>query len=268
MSHEWDAEAYHRLSDPQFRWGTKVLARVPLRGDERALDAGCGSGRLTGLLLERLPRGHVVAVDRSTQMLEQAAAHLEPRFGERVSFVSADLATLVLERPVDLIFSTATFHWIRDHQRLFETLHRALAPNGFLVAQCGGAGNLARILARAERHIARTPTLAEHLAGFTSWEFADAAETRARLEHAGFVDIETSLEDEPTPFEDAATFDAFITKVVFRTHLEQLPTPELQREFITAIVAESASDDPPYTLDYVRLNLRARRPNPRAVLGP
>ena len=42
--------------------------------------------------------------------------------------------------PVDAILSTATFHWIADHERLFARLHAALRPGGRFVAQCGGAG--------------------------------------------------------------------------------------------------------------------------------
>src|SRR5258708_35623699 len=87
MSNEWDAEAYDRLSDPQYRWGKKVLDRIDLRGDETAIDAGCGTGRLTSVLLERLPRGRVIAIDGSQNMLNEAASRLVPRYGARVELV-------------------------------------------------------------------------------------------------------------------------------------------------------------------------------------
>ena len=107
---EWDAATYHRVSAPQLDWGRRVLARLPLRGDETVVDAGCGSGRLTAQLLERLPRGRVIAVDASADMLRIGAEHLVPHFGDRVSFVQADLQTLTLPAPADAVFSTATFH--------------------------------------------------------------------------------------------------------------------------------------------------------------
>src|SRR5829696_8801002 len=107
---EWDATTYHRVSNPQFGWGQRVLDRVPLRGDETVVDAGCGSGRLTAELLKRLPRGRVIAVDRSQNMLRAAGEYLRPLFGERVRFVRAGLQSLRLEESVDGIFSTATFH--------------------------------------------------------------------------------------------------------------------------------------------------------------
>jgi trans-aconitate 2-methyltransferase len=135
---EWDAEAYHRLSNAQFSWGKNVLARVPLRGDETILDAGCGTGRLTGELLERLPQGRVVAVDLSDNMLRAARARLSQRFGERITFACVDIQRLPFVEVFDGVFSTATFHWAKDHDRLFREIHTALKPGGWLVAQCGG----------------------------------------------------------------------------------------------------------------------------------
>ncbi|CAN5514465.1 hypothetical protein BH18ACT1_BH18ACT1_10740 [soil metagenome] len=66
---DWDAPAYERVSSPQEDWARTVLDRLPLRGDETVLDAGCGSGRVTRLLLERLPDGHVVGVDAAPSMI-------------------------------------------------------------------------------------------------------------------------------------------------------------------------------------------------------
>ncbi|PYX90229.1 MAG: 16S rRNA (cytosine(1402)-N(4))-methyltransferase, partial [Acidobacteria bacterium] len=108
-SREWDACAYQRVSGPQFSWGKKVLARVSVRGDETVLDAGCGTGRLTRDLLELLPRGRVVGVDLSENMLRAAQEQLQD-FHPRVKFVSADLQHLPFRESFDGIFSTAAFH--------------------------------------------------------------------------------------------------------------------------------------------------------------
>ena len=135
---DWNAEVYARVSAPQFEWGQRVLERLPLAGDETVVDAGCGAGRLTELLLKRLPRGRVVALDASRAMLVEARSRLA-RFGEQVTFVRADLATHVERPPVDAVFSTATFHWVLDHDALFAGLHATLRSGGRLVAQWGGA---------------------------------------------------------------------------------------------------------------------------------
>src|SRR5690349_461393 len=90
---EWDAESYDVVSDPQFKWGMEVLERMQLRGDEYVLDAGCGSGRVTEELLERLPDGRMLAVDASRAMIEKA----RERLGDRASYLVVDLAELEVD---------------------------------------------------------------------------------------------------------------------------------------------------------------------------
>ena len=107
-SREWNAADYHRLSTPQFRWGQRVLNDLRLRGDECVLDAGCGTGKLTHLLLQNLPGGRVVGLDLSRNMVEHARRDLQAAFGERAQFVAADLLALPFRDAFDGIFSTAS----------------------------------------------------------------------------------------------------------------------------------------------------------------
>jgi ubiquinone/menaquinone biosynthesis C-methylase UbiE len=263
---EWDAKAYHRLSSPQFSWGQTLLKRLRLRGDETVMDAGCGSGRLTAEILERLPEGRVIAVDRSQNMLAEAWQHLEPRCGGRVSYVCADLADLeetASPEPVDVVVSAATLHWVLDHDRLFARLFDVLRPGGRLVAQCGGSGNLERLRARAAPLFEADP-LAPYFAGAPDpWVFHDDLSTAARLRASGFTDIETSLERADTPFTDAATFRDFLEKVIFAVAFLRVPEPprsELAGGLAEALTRLAKADDPPFSLDYRRLNIAASRP--------
>jgi len=258
---DWDGTAYHRLSEPQVAWGRAVLARLELRGDETVIDAGCGSGRLTAELLQRLPRGRVIAVDRSESMLAVAEGELRPRFGDRVELLCADLLELDLDGAADVVFSTATFHWVLDHPRLFAVLHRALRPGGRLLAQCGGGANLQHVKARAARLIAASPQLAPHFAGWTPpWEYADAETTARRLHDAGFTDVATSVEAAPTVFDGGDTYRAFLATVILRPYLARLPDEPSRAQLLDAMRAEAADDRPPWSLDYWRLNLAGRRP--------
>jgi trans-aconitate 2-methyltransferase len=257
MTADWNADAYHRVSEPQRLWGEKVLASLSLGGDEIVLDAGCGTGRLTRKILERLDRGRVLALDSSPNMLEVAKRELA-EFGDRVSFVRAELARDALPSGVDLVFSTATFHWVHDHDALFRTIADALVPGGRLHAQCGGKGNLIRAHALTEE-IARADRYAAHLTAMDEpWNFAGVEETTARLKAAGFTDLDVSLEDAPTPFESAAHYAEFVRTVVLRPFLAELPA-DLHDPFVAEVTARAANDVPPLTLDYVRLNLRAKR---------
>jgi trans-aconitate 2-methyltransferase len=255
----WDAEAYDELSNPQYAWGQHVLDRLELRGDETVLDAGCGTGRLTAQLLDRVPDGRVLAVDRSETMLTEARSNLALH-GNRILYVCTDLLALGLTGPVDAVFSTATFHWILDHARLFRSIAGVLAPGGALEAQCGGGPNLARLRARVQQLLAAEP-YAGHLAGWREpWLFSSPGVAAQLLERAGFVDVVTSLEPAPTRFESAEMYRRFLEQIVLWPYLARLPS-SLHRPFIGSLVAQAAVDDPPFILDYWRLNLRGRRPS-------
>ena len=246
------------MSEPQFEWGQRVLAALELRGDEVVLDAGCGSGRLTALLVERVPDGRVVAIDRSVNMTKVAGETLAP-FGDRAAVAVADLSDLPFRDAFDVVFSTATFHWVLDHDRLFANLFEALRHGGRLTAQCGGGANLRRIHARADA-LATEPEFADAFRGWSvPKEFATAETTRARLERAGFRDVETSLEQAPFVFADAPAFRAFVSTVVLRPYLGRLADERLRMMFLDRVTAAAAADSPAFELDYWRLNIAARK---------
>jgi trans-aconitate 2-methyltransferase len=248
VTRDWDAPTYDRIADPQARWGAAVLDRLALTGDETVLDAGCGTGRVTELLLERLPAGRAIALDASPAMIAEAQRRLA-RFGSRVSYLEADLARpLPLAGPVDAIVSTATFHWVPDHAALFRHLAAVLRPGGSLVAQFGGAGNIASV-----RSV--LATIGDGWLGPAHFETVEA--TRDRLAAAGFSGIEAWLAPEPTTFEPGEPFETFLATVVLGPHLARLPSAER-----AGFVREVAGRLPGPVLDYVRLNVVARRSGP------
>jgi trans-aconitate 2-methyltransferase len=245
MSHDWDARTYDRVSEPQVRWGTAVLDRLPLDGGERVLDAGCGSGRVTELLADRLPRGHVIALDGSPSMIAAARDRLA-RFGPGIDYVVADLQhALPVDELVDAVFSTATFHWVPDHDALFANLAAVTRHGGWLVAQCGGAGNVSRVMQALA-------SIGDGWLGPAHFETPLA--TTRRLEAAGYVDVECWLLDEPTRFEPGEPFETFLRTVALGPHLERLP-PSEHEAFVRA-VAERMGEP---LMDDVRLNIVARR---------
>ena len=246
---EWDAAAYDRVAAPQARWGRDVVDRLPLAGTERVLDAGCGTGRVTEYLLSRLPAGRVVALDASSAMIGEARRRLAAH-GDRVEFVVADLGKpLPLESPVDAILSTATFHWVPDHDALFRHLAAVLQPRGWLVAQFGGAGNIASVM----RVLA---TIDDGWLGPTHFETPEA--TTERLRRARFTEIRAWLQPEATRFEAGEPFERFLATVILGAHLERLP-PHARIDFVKRVAASLPAPE----IDYVRLNVIARRSNSR-----
>jgi trans-aconitate 2-methyltransferase len=247
---EWDAEAYHRLAKPQEEWARQVLERLSLQGDEVVLDAGCGSGGVTRMLLERLPQGRVIGVDGSRAMIEEARSQLE-QWGGRVELRVGDLLEVQLAEPVDVVFSNATFHWIPDHEMLFQRLRSAMKPGAPLVAQCGGEGNVAEFAGA----IAEASALPEFASTFEGWpapyNFAGPALTEERLKAAGFEQIRCWLEERPVEPEQPREFGA---AAGLAPHLERLP--EGQREsFVDAVMERLVK---PIVYRYVRLNIDAR----------
>ncbi len=245
MPRDWDARTYDRVADPMTRWGTAVLDRLVLDGNERVLDAGCGSGRVTEHLAERLQRGHVIALDGAPSMIDAARERLG-RFGDRIEYVVADLGRpLPIDGVVDAIVSTATFHWVPDHAALFANLAAVLRPGGWLVAQCGGAGNIATVQRVLE-------AIGDGWLGPAHFE--TVLDTTQRLDAAGFVDIECWLHDEPTRFEPGEPLETYLRTVILGAHLERLPIDARD-----GFVHEVAERLPEPLIDYVRLNIIARR---------
>ena len=243
---DWDAVSYQRVSVPHEEWARSILDRLELAGDERVLDAGCGSGRVTSMLIERLPEGSVVAVDGSPSMIEQVRSVLRPQDEALV----ADLTELDLDEPVDVVFSSAVFHWVLDHDALFANLRRALRPGGRLAAQNGGAGNIAR-LKRSSAEVAAREPYAPHFEGFGEpWNYAAPEETEERLRRAGFAEVRCWLQPwDVVPPEPAE----FLRTVCLGPHMDQLPE-ELREPYVADVLA---LEEDPLVLGYVRLNIEA-----------
>lgn len=248
---DWDAATYHRVANNQEEWGIEVLDRLVLRGSERVLDAGCGSGRATKLLLQRLPEGRVIGVDAAPSMVEEARSNLA-EFGDRVELRVENLTELELDEPVDAVFSNAAFHWIADHELLFARMAAALRPGGALEAQCGGEGNVAEWKRAVEAAIG-DERFAPYFRGMPQpWNFASVGDTEARLERAGFAVGRIWLEErviEPSEPRD------YVRSVGLNPHLARVPE-ELRDDFIDTVLGSMLR---PLRLDYVRLNISARK---------
>jgi trans-aconitate 2-methyltransferase len=195
----WDAATYERVADPQEAWAREVLDRSRFTRDDTVLDGDAA-------------------------MVAEARAALPPE----VPVHHQDLLDLTLPEPVDAVFSNAVFHWVTDHDRLFTRLRAALRPGGRLVAQCGGAGNIAGVL----RVVGERPG---------TWLYASAEDTERRLRAAGFAQARAWLEPKPTRVPDMATY---LESVVLHG------TPDARA------VAERAAAELE-ELDYVRLNIDA-----------
>jgi trans-aconitate 2-methyltransferase len=218
----WNAETYEKVAEPQAAWAREIIARSGIRHGDVVLDAGCGGGRVTRKLLELTPK--VIAVDADPNMVAKARATLP----ESVPVHHQDLLELDIDDRVDVVFSCAVFHWITDHERLFERLHGVMKPGGRLVAQCGGAGNIQNVLDVVGERPGR-------------WLYAGPDETEQRLRAGGFSEARAWLEPKPTVPEDMAEFIATVI-------LHKDPDARVNAERVAAQIDR---------IDYVRLNIEA-----------
>lgn len=244
---EWKAEEYDAQSAPHEEWQAQILDRLELDGDETILDAGCGTGRLTKRLVERVPNGHVIGVDASAAMLEKAREHL----GENFDLRHQDLTELELEEKVDAVYSSAVFHWIQDHEKLFSSLHNVMKPGAVFEAQCGGQDNVAEIM-RALDALSGDERFAPYLRGDTQGtNFASVGDTESRLAEAEFSDIRVWTQPWPVTPKDPR---GYVSTVILPWHLDRLP-PELHDAFERAVLETAPR---PLTITYIRLNISAK----------
>ena len=247
---EWDAQSYDALPLPRKRWGPQTIGRLRLAGDETVADVGCGTGRDAAQLLQVLPRGRVLAIDGSQQMLAQTRSRVAGQL-DRVEIVQADLrdpapAGLAGHAPVDAALSVATLHWLPDHGQVFRTVAGLLRPGGQFAAEAGGAGNIASIVA----------VLSDMGAGDGTgiWNFAGVPETTSRLAAAGFTQIGVDLVPDPARLDPGRQIEAYLATVVLGAHLRELP-PQDRAPFVRAVAGRLAEP----VVDYVRLQIRATR---------
>jgi trans-aconitate 2-methyltransferase len=259
QSAHWNAEVYERIGTPMRRWAQAVIDDLNLGGDETVLDAGCGSGSVTLDLLERLPRGRIYAVDSSPDMISKISKTIEEHGITSVTPIHASLTDFELPEPVDAVFSNAVLHWIPDDDALFGCLLRATKPGGRFRAQCGGGQNIARLMAATKAVEMRKPY--ERYLRFAEFrKQRTAEEAKEAMERAGWTDVRASLFDSPVRFEDRDEAALYLRTIILQRHVAALPD-EHQEPFLRAVIDETIRRfGEPFTADYVRLDLWARRP--------
>lgn len=240
----WDGSIYDAVSGPQLDAGRRVVSGLNVLDGGVIVDAGCGSGRVTELILDAWANVTVVAMDVSSSMLSAAENRLR-RYAGRVELIQADLTDAwPLQAPVDAVVSTNTFHWILDHRALFAAAHDAIKPGGQLLAVAGGSGSLESVRTTARR-------VGVGVEGMNN--YADPEHTADLLGEAGFVEVRCWLDDEPVRF---PTHDDFV---------EYLANAALAPYDRGAELASRVADDLAEPVaDFVRLNIIARRSTPHS----
>jgi trans-aconitate 2-methyltransferase len=267
----WDAETYHKVSDIQESWAIELLEKRKISESEIVMDAGCGTGRVTKIIANKVKRGKVYAVDLDENMIINAKKNLKDL--SNIVFVKSDLSDVKLPEKIDLVFSNAVIHWILDHKKLFTNFWDVLKPGGKLLIQCGGKGNLDTIPNALEK-VRKTQRFDHYFKNWKiPWNFASSADTIKILNEIGFKDIQANLVEKKTKFGNFQEYILFMKTVVMKPYLSYLPTTEnnnqIKNLFIDEFLTElhnknktkntNEKQDLDLELNYVRLNITARK---------
>ncbi len=142
----WNPEDYAKHSNAQLKWAQDLRQNHSFQGDELVLDVGCGDGKITADFANALPKGRVVGIDSSPEMIAYAKRTYTATQHPNLSFACVDACSLEFDGEFDLCFSNAMLHWVDNHLAFLQGAHRALRNGGRLIVSCGGKGNAADIL--------------------------------------------------------------------------------------------------------------------------
>jgi trans-aconitate 2-methyltransferase len=257
-NHSWDARTYDQVSrNAQLEWGRKLIEKRKWIGNEIVMDAGAGSGNLTKIVADKVPDGQIYAVDDDPNMVEQAKSNLSAYRNVRVIHSSMDKVNLPTK--VNVIFSNAALHWVIDQESVFSHFWQLLKPNGELLTEYGGHGNVERAV-RVIFKLMQSNQFREDFVNWKqSWYFPKADEIEIMLQKVKFRDIQINLSKRTTSFSDRNEFAIFVKTVIMKPFLGYLPDTEKKEQFLDAFLKEIEQSDWAWSLDYVRLGIFARK---------
>jgi len=246
----WDTELYRDKHAFVWQAGLGVLDWLSPQPGERVVDLGCGTGELTVRIAGM--GALVTGIDASADMID-AARERFPSVEWRV----ADARDFTVDEPVDAVFSNAALHWVNPHGRTLERVAAALRPGGRFVAEFGGRGNVAVVVASVE-HALRSlglPAL-KH-----PWFFPSVGEYTGMVEAAGLRVTRAEWFERPTPLVGGAGFRDWL--LMFADGwLAALDRAE--RDAVIAVAEASARPslyrDGQWIADYARIRVLAVRP--------
>jgi trans-aconitate methyltransferase len=245
----WDASLYDDKHSFVYKMAEGLLDLLAPKPNECILDIGCGTGHLTAKIATC--GAEVTGVDRSPEMIRQAREAYP-----QIRFEVAEATDIPIETPFDALFSNATLHWIKEPEGVVREITRLLKPQGRFVAEFGGHGNIAKLVAAAERAWLKLG-LPQPMPN--PWYYPRLPEYTRLLENHGLMVTYAILFDRPTPLEQGDSGLRNWLLMFGGTIFEQLS--ESKREsFIEETIKQARPDlwlDSRWVLDYRRLRLMA-----------
>ena len=226
----WDPGLYDSTHHYVTDYGQSLVDLLAPQPGERILDLGCGTGHLTQQIAGR--GATVLDIDSSPEMIAQARQNYP-----KLKFQLVDAASFRTSEPFDAVFSNAALHWMKPPEPVVHAIVAALKPGGRLIAEFGGKGNIASIIAAAGRN---------------PWYFPSIGEYAALLERNGMLVTSAALFPRPTKVEGEAGFAEWLA-MFFKPPLPNELVRQMELELRPELYREGA-----WYLDYVRLRVTAQ----------
>lgn len=231
--YKWDAKEYHKSSAEQQKWAEELIEKLKLRGNERVLDIGCGDGKVTAKIAECVPKGSVVGIDSSDEMVHFASENFPAERFPNVTFKKMDAKDLSFDNEFDIVFSNACLHWVVDHLPVLTKIKSSLKPAGRILIQMGGKGNAVKIF-EVLKEMLEDEKWGKFFNGFSfPYGFYDVEEYKKWLNETGLKAIRVELIPKDMTQKGKEGLLGWI-RTTWLPYIQRLPE-ELQEEFINEL---------------------------------
>jgi trans-aconitate 2-methyltransferase len=217
---DWDGTLYEQVNALQQWVAGLTLGDIELHGDEHVLDVGCGDGRITTMLSDRLPHGRVLGIDASPGMIA-AARTAHPQLAVALD----DVRAMDFDDEFDVVTSFNVLHWVRDLDTALARIRAALHPGGsaFLQFVCAGPRPSLEATAMA---VAATPEWASAFTDFTAPHIHVDPDAFVELVvRSGFDVVSRTVDDLAWSFATGADFQTWV-RAGFSDWTRQVPGRE------------------------------------------
>lgn len=251
--YKWNAEDYKNSSSAQLEWAIELISKLELEGNERILDIGCGDGKITAQIAQKLPEGSVLGIDSSKDMISLAKETFNSSNYSNLNFLLKDAQELDFNNEFDIIFSNAALHRIKDHLSVLKRINKALKPSGKILIQMGGKGNAESILKIADK-IINDQKWKKYFEGFEfPYGFYSAEKYKEWLQKVGFNPIRVQLIPKDMEKNDKSEMTGWI-RTTWLPYTQRVPE-DLQEEFIGELIGRYLENYPKDDKGHIHVNM-------------